>query len=663
MTSRQTHAFHAIALAGLVLGALIARLLVFDRYLPVVDWGDELNMYTLARHWRGVEAFPQNNERLIGYPPLYIWLSMGVQWLVEQLTTGWVAVGEYIYALRLIAAVVGTLTTLCLIAAGWMLGGRITGWLAGLVWAFSPAIVPYETLAIANPFVFLLAAASIAAAIRAWQQSSFRWSTTSLVPALLAVYFKYPSVYVTIPWGAVTLALIARHRRASVPWLALQAGLALTAAAYLVWGYDLFRMTTPEAGQFTRIVEEDGPFGLLRQPGNAENFRFSREPFLSDRLFYGGIIAGAVAYALSRWQRWRTVEWRVIAVLGVYAAAGIIMTSTHTIIRDISRIRFVLPVTAGLVLIWALAITQVTYALHGWLARTGRAHPLLSNGLIALVTLVFFVPAAVDLSGVVEDFRRTDSRVHLWRWSDTNVPAEGRILMFEDSPIYDAWNRPWRGYDGVTGFDWWFTQDIAEETPARWWERQIAYFAYTDADRRQIERSGDVAAFDAYLDDLLLLKHIAPDDPAGPRDIWFYRMLRPEVETDAVFGEQIRLVGYDLDVSNAHPGDSVVIRPYWQAIRAPEANYSMFAHLYPPETEEIRAQADGPPTNETRLTLTWDDPQEVLIGAVTIVALPDDLPPGEYRLAVGLYDWQTSERLRLPDGAEFVTVPVTVQPR
>jgi hypothetical protein len=38
------------------------------------------------------------------------------------------------------------------------------------------------------------------------------------------------------------------------------------------------------------------------------------------------------------------------------------------------------------------------------------------------------------------------------------------------------------------------------------------------------------------------------------------------------------------------------------------------------------------------------------------VVLPSDLPPGSYRLAVGLYDLATGDRLPLQDGGDAVTL-------
>ncbi|MBN2471503.1 MAG: hypothetical protein JXN59_12330, partial [Anaerolineae bacterium] len=58
---------------------------------------------------------------------------------------------------------------------------------------------------------------------------------------------------------------------------------------------------------------------------------------------------------------------------------------------------------------------------------------------------------------------------------------------------------------------------------------------------------------------------------------------------------------------------------------------------------------------------TWDDSQEVLIGPQATLTVPADTPPGDYVLAVGLYDYTTGARLMLEDGADWFSIPVTIE--
>jgi hypothetical protein len=114
----------------------------------------------------------------------------------------------------------------------------------------------------------------------------------------------------------------------------------------------------------------------------------------------------------------------------------------------------------------------------------------------------------------------------------------------------------------------------------------------------------------------------------------------PEVETEsgAVFGADLRLLGYGLRQLD----DQVTVTLHWQALRRMDVNYKFFVHLYDAETEALAAQADVMPRSWTYPTSWWetgevvsDEIQLSLAGAA----------PKQYRLAVGVYDPKTEERL------------------
>ena len=107
---------------------------------------------------------------------------------------------------------------------------------------------------------------------------------------------------------------------------------------------------------------------------------------------------------------------------------------------------------------------------------------------------------------------------------------------------------------------------------------------------------------------------------SGPM-LYFYRMLPPQFDADVTFGGQIRLDGYDLSADTLAAGETLTFRPYWRIEQPPTANYSMFIHLYraDDETRQPIAQWDGAPTTPQRLTVTWDDPDELYIGADAVL--------------------------------------------
>ena len=111
-------------------------------------------------------------------------------------------------------------------------------------------------------------------------------------------------------------------------------------------------------------------------------------------------------------------------------------------------------------------------------------------------------------------------------------------------------------------------------------------------------------------------------------------------------GEEIELLGYDLDASNARPGGAVQVTLYWRALRPVDADYTVFVHALD-ATGEIVGQRDEKPVGGGYPTITW--PMEVVIADPHRIPLAADLPHGTYRLAVGLYDLATLERLPATD--------------
>jgi len=123
----------------------------------------------------------------------------------------------------------------------------------------------------------------------------------------------------------------------------------------------------------------------------------------------------------------------------------------------------------------------------------------------------------------------------------------------------------------------------------------------------------------------------------------------------------VSLAGYDLPLSGAVAGETITLTLYWQAREAPSTDYQVFVHLLGDEPEPV-AQGDGPPLMGDYPTTVWAAGE--VIADPHPLALPADLPPGEYRLMVGMYDLQTLARLPRLDGAgESIEIPTVVETR
>jgi 4-amino-4-deoxy-L-arabinose transferase-like glycosyltransferase len=133
----------------------------------------------------------------------------------------------------------------------------------------------------------------------------------------------------------------------------------------------------------------------------------------------------------------------------------------------------------------------------------------------------------------------------------------------------------------------------------------------------------------------------------------------------AQIGEDIRLLGYDLDVADGRAGSELRLTLYWQAIATPPDSYTVFNQLIGADGQ-IYGQFDSPPQGAAWLTATWL-PGEVVVEE-RLIPIWADAPAGSYQLAVGLYS--AADGVRLPvtvdgvsqPGDQLIVTDVTVEP-
>ncbi len=111
----------------------------------------------------------------------------------------------------------------------------------------------------------------------------------------------------------------------------------------------------------------------------------------------------------------------------------------------------------------------------------------------------------------------------------------------------------------------------------------------------------------------------------------------------ANFSGQIGLIGADCAADcQATPGGTVDLTLYWRAESPPERNFTVFTHLLD-AAETVQSNADHLPPKPTQGWVTG----EIVADPVTLT-IPVDLPPGDYRIEVGLYDAADPAYPRLP---------------
>jgi hypothetical protein len=127
-----------------------------------------------------------------------------------------------------------------------------------------------------------------------------------------------------------------------------------------------------------------------------------------------------------------------------------------------------------------------------------------------------------------------------------------------------------------------------------------------------------------------------------------------ETTIDALFGAQIRLVGFGVKPGTrlrAGRDSSLNLTLLWRAERPIDRAYTVFTQLLGPDGK-VAAQHDGEPDDGGSPTTGWEPGAR--IPDLHKIALPADLAPGEYRLIAGLYEAQGGMRLDLTDGQNFI---------
>ncbi len=107
-------------------------------------------------------------------------------------------------------------------------------------------------------------------------------------------------------------------------------------------------------------------------------------------------------------------------------------------------------------------------------------------------------------------------------------------------------------------------------------------------------------------------------------------------------GESVRLLGYDLRPVVARPGEALHLTLYWQALGEMDTSYTVFVHLLDGHNR-IRGQRDSLPGGGTLPTTGWIS-GEVVVDACEI-AIDPAASPGQYTIALGLYNAETGARL------------------
>jgi hypothetical protein len=115
------------------------------------------------------------------------------------------------------------------------------------------------------------------------------------------------------------------------------------------------------------------------------------------------------------------------------------------------------------------------------------------------------------------------------------------------------------------------------------------------------------------------------------------------------FADIARLVGYDVSPLEANAGDEVLVTLYWQPLRVPDRNYTVFVHLFGEGNAQVGGR-DTYPGLGNDPTMYWR-PGEVIVDRIPVPVSEEAEGPILLEVEVGLYDLATGERLPIQDNA------------
>ena len=151
--------------------------------------------------------------------------------------------------------------------------------------------------------------------------------------------------------------------------------------------------------------------------------------------------------------------------------------------------------------------------------------------------------------------------------------------------------------------------------------------------------------FEEWAESQFLGKWSFPED----REVFLAQPLSPSEVAPAnrlqeTFGEELTLMGYDVDTRVEGGSQQLYLSLYWQASKPIQEDYTIFVHLRDAHNDTV-VYGDHQPHNG--LVSTRAFPVNRIVKDTIRVDIPPDLPENSYRLVCGLYSANTMERLPL----------------
>jgi hypothetical protein len=626
----------------------------YDAGLPLYESSDESHHLHEVYILRGLDT---DALWLPGYPPGILYVNYAAQLAVELGTgrSAWDQPCLVIHSLRIVDIGVNLLSALLIALIARKLAGDWAGLLAALAWLVAPRVLMQNQFAFPQVYEGLFYLLAAYTALLALEKQQPIYALLSVIAGLGAVIFKYTTFPALALGVGVALWELRVEGRRWLPVLLLQLTLiALTAAALLTFGGV---GSLAESGHVETTNFLSGGVGQLLNTDRLAYFftEAVNQIGLSALVFIVILIVGSIGVWFTG-STWKRLGWLGLVAL---ALSHIFFMVTYVSKGDLDRNMLS---SSGLLVV----IVSVSLIVAGRWAITRFGPPMVVKIGLALVAIVWLAPQA---EAAWRWARYRDLPVTygaMAGWVNQHLPEE-RIVVSDRRPFMRDWSCDLRTIPRPTD------ENLMSRSIDEWLARDVYYAQLTQS---QVERMQATPEGRAYLERMTLRQQFPPP---GEEDRWrtwrrgheadiaVYQLwqVEPDFPTDVTFGDQIRLLGYDLDPGDLTPGATLNLRFYWQPVQPPTSDYHVFIHLGPvDDSTTVLAQHDGVPSRSSlRPTSTWRDLDEPFISRDFPLVVPDSLQPGAYRLRIGLYDWRSGQRLLTEEGRDLVEIPVTIEER
>lgn len=646
------------AMLAVFVAALLPRTLELGSFVTV----DE-GYHWFGRAERFSTALAEGNyaaTNLIGHPGVTtMWLgSIGV-WLRGALeAAGNAAIVDPYWQRTLLRLPVGIVTSLCIALAFPLLrrlwGGKVA-LIAALLWAAEPFLIAHSQLLHTDALLTSFMALSLLAALIAFgydgssQPNAIRWPwlIASAVAGGLALLTKSPSVLLAVMIGFLAIAHGVRWRswRAIVSPVVLWGG-AAALTWFALWPAAWVDLPGVLRAMYTQASSDGG------SPHGWGNFFRGRAVADPGPLFY----PVAVALRLAPWTLIGVALLPVVALLSrralpnrpalawlaLFALLFVIMVTLPPKKFD----RYALPIFPALDML----------AASGWIgvfAIARRALPVLDHALVRVgggVAITLGLAANVALYHPYE--------IAFYNPLLGGGPAAQRLIPigwgegFEQVGAYISAQSATCDQPVATWFGPMLDPFVCGEVlPLDWaLNPDRPGYAVMYIDQRQRNNMPQVIAF---LRDRQPLHTVAINGIAYAS---IYQIVPPpQNPIRAAWIDGLRLDGYTLEATSVRSEQLLRVSIQWRAA-APPTDRVLFIHVLDRAGNTV-GQADVPLVGPHAPAAAWGDGRVVTWSQP--VPLQPDLPPGQYRLVIGVYGASDGARLPLqsadaPDAADTV---------